>query len=199
MIKSIHDIEGETSLLVHSANKCNFNCYGCHNREEIMNTTEFYTEQQILEQISLNGYFFDNVILSGSEITLYGDKLYDFILKLRNIYTGKIIVYTNGSIPNTIDKIKDIVDGFYMDIKLNLWKDDDVNPTGVNYNLDNLLKSVDLVYSFNKGFSQFRTVKYPIFTKDYLDEMKKHIETNYPKIAYLQNDFMEIAQTGEYK
>lgn len=191
LIKSVHDIENENSLLIHGLCGCNLDCFGCHNKKELVDNipTEYYSEKDIVDIVGENGYFFDNIIFSGGEITLYGDKLVNFLLKIKKIYNGKIIIYTNGTSPRIINEIIDIIDGVYVDIKYNISKEDEFDICGVNHNKKDMINTLNIVYKNNKGFSGFRTIKYPCYDDIYLKEMNECIKNNYPNIEYLQNTF----------
>lgn len=191
--KTLHDIKGENSLLVHGLVGCNLNCFSCHNKEELIckKHEDFISEDDLLKTIESNGYFFDNIIFSGGEITLEYKNLKSLIIKIKEIYDGKIIIYTNGTIPKAITELSDIVDGFHMDLKYNINNDDTFNICGVNTDSNDIRRSLDIIYSVNKGFSQIRTVKYPQYDDEYLHELIIFMRDNYPNVEYKQNEFYE--------
>lgn len=191
LIKTNREIEGDTSLLIHSLVGCNLNCFGCHNKMELVDNcpTEHYTEEQIIEIIKSNGYFFDSIIFSGGEITL-NNNLENFLKKVKDVYSGKIILYSNGTNPSKIKDIINIVDGIYIDIKYDIQKEDTYNILGVAHNKEDIISTLDLVYSNNKKrLSGFRTVKYPQYSDSYLEDLKLFINKKYPNIEYKQNEF----------
>ena len=192
--RTLHDIEGENSLLVHGLVGCNLNCFSCHNREELIYKTheDYISENGLLEIIKSNGYFFDNIIFSGGEITLDYKNLKELLIKIKEIYEGKIIIYTNGTIPKSIMELLEVVDGFHMDLKYNIDIDDIYNICGRNTNSNDIRKSLDIIYENNKGFSQIRTVKYPQYNDEYLHQLIVFMKDNYPNIEYKQNEFYEI-------
>src|SRR5574344_731954 len=124
LVKSNHDIEGETALLVHVLAGCNLRCYGCHNAEMMINTAsdETITGDELLKRISDIGEMFDNLIISGGEPTLYPE-LQSFLKKVRKIYSGKIILYSNGQDHDVIANLIrfNLVDGIHMDIKYDVF------------------------------------------------------------------------------
>lgn len=194
LIKTIHDIEGENSLLIHGLVGCNLDCFSCHNRKELIEKKheDFISENKLLEIISDNGYFFDNIIFSGGEILLQYEKLKNIIKDIKNIYQGNIIIYTNGTIPKGIESLIDLVDGFHMDLKYNIQDYDTFNICGVKTSIMDIKKSLDIIYDKNKGLSKIRTVKYPQYNKEYLKKMKDFMLVNYPNIKYEQNEFYVI-------
>jgi pyruvate-formate lyase-activating enzyme len=142
MIHTLHDIENEQSLLLHGMQGCNFNCFGCFNKN-IHNETEFLIEDEVLSIVKKNGYFFENIILSGGEITLYGLELINFIKNLKEVYSGKIIIYTNGSNPHIIYDLINLVDGFYIDIKYNIFNHiDEFEILGIKFDKKTILESL---------------------------------------------------------
>lgn len=195
ILKTNHDIKGSSAFLFHYS-KCNLNCYKCFN-QNIINDKNIFTDDEILDTIKENQDFVDYLIFSGGEITLKPD-LAEFLTNVKNIVEDcKIIIYTNGTNPDVLENILDIVDGIHLDIKTNVFiNDDDLNISnkiyGSNINNDDIIKSINLVYKYNKGYSQFRTVKYPLNTDEYYDRLYKYITTKYPLIEYKQNPFIDF-------
>ena len=195
ILKTNHDIKGSSAFLFHY-NKCNLNCYKCFN-QNIINDKNIFTDDEILDMIKENQDFVDYLIFSGGEITLKPD-IVEFLTKVKNIAKDcKIIIYTNGTSPDVLENILDIVDGIHLDIKTNVFiNDDDLNISnkiyGTSINNNDMIKSINLVYKYNKGYSQFRTVKYPLNTDEYYDRLYKYIATEYPLIEYKQNPFIEF-------
>lgn len=194
LIKTVHDIEGENSLLIHGLVGCNLDCFSCHNRKELIEKKheDFISEYKLLEIISDNGYFFDNIIFSGGEILIEHEELKNIILEIKNIYYGNIIIYTNGTIPNGVESLIDLVDGFHMDLKYNIQDYDIFNICGVKTNISDIKKSLDIIYYKNKGLSKIRTVKYPQYDEEYLKKIKDFMLVNYPNIKYEQNEFYNV-------
>ena len=194
ILKTNHDIEGSSAFLFHY-NKCNLNCYKCFN-QHIINDKNIFTDDEILGIIKENQDFVDYLIFSGGEITLKPD-LAKFLTNVKNIVEDcKIIIYTNGTNPDVLETLLDIVDGIHLDIKTNVFINDDLNISnkiyGTSVDKDTIVKSINLVYKYNKGYSQFRTVKYPLNTDEYYDRLYKYITTNYPLIEYKQNPFIDF-------
>ena len=195
ILKTNHDIKGSSAFLFHY-NECNLNCYKCFN-QHIINDKNIFTDDEILDTIKANQDFVDYLIFSGGEITLKPD-IAEFLTNVKNIAKDcKIIIYTNGTNPDVLESLLDIVDGIHLDIKTNVFiNDDDLNISdkiyGTNINNDDIIKSIYLVYKYNKGYSQFRTVKYPLNTDEYYDRLYKYITTKYPLIEYKQNPFIDF-------
>ena len=194
ILKTNHDIEGSSAFLFHYA-KCNLDCYKCFNKD-IINDKNIFTDYEILDIIKENQDFVDYLIFSGGEITLKPD-LAEFLINVKNTAKDcKIIIYTNGTNPDVLETLLDIVDGIHLDIKTNVFINDDLNISnkiyGTNVDKNAIIKSINLVYKYNKGYSQFRTVKYPLNDEAYYDRLYKYITTEYPLIEYRQNPFIDF-------
>jgi pyruvate-formate lyase-activating enzyme len=197
-IKTSVDFEGYNSLLIHSLVGCNFKCYQCHNYEELVSKkhTNFYTEKDIVSKLKLNGFMFDAIILSGGEFLINDiEVIKSFLFDIKKVFNGKIIINTNGSFPEKISLliIMDLVDGFHMDIKFNIWDENDKYKIKViNSNIDNnkLIKSFEIISKYNKGFSEFRTIEYPFIESDYFLKIKNKCESE--KIKWKLNKFINL-------
>ena len=201
LIKSNHDIKGETALLVHVLAGCNLRCYGCHNVDMIINTDSYETatEDEILEKISEIGDMFDNLIISGGEATLYSN-LQSFLENVRKVYYGKIILYSNGQNHDIISKLirLNLVDGIHMDVKYNVFierENDTIRGSCSSY-ANEVSLSLSLINNSNIAKNSiFRTVKYPRYTEEYLNELKKHMDLLFKNVKYEQNEFVEPEYT----
>lgn len=196
LIKSNHDIKGETALLVHVLAGCNLRCCGCHNIDMIENTDSYETmeEEELLKKIDLIANIFDNLIISGGEPTLYAELPF-FLEKVRKIYSGKIILYSNGYNHDMIVKliVGKLVDGIHMDIKYDIFieeSNDSIGNSCKEYASNALLSSCFISLSEIAKDSIFRTVKYPKYTEEYLSRLKEHVKLVCPNVVYEQNDFI---------
>lgn len=197
--KTLIDVPNKVSALIHTINGCNLKCHKCHNYEDIVNFKgNPFTENDIIEKMKLNGYMFDNIILSGGEIMLNPSSLIiSFLTKLKEVYTGKIIVYTNGFYYHNIKELYEsgLVDDWYMDIKFPYHMEvDEANKDiyeeilGIKYNkqdIVNVLKSIELLSDYN-----FRTVQYPQYNDQIFDELVSYINKN--KLKHQFNKFVEL-------
>ncbi len=213
LIRSFNDLHGHHALLIHTLTGCNFHCYGCHNYEELVlnkDTQPYYYEDDIIEHIQFNGYFFDAIILSGGEFLLESlDQIIPFLFKVKSIFKGIIIINTNGTFPDKIKVLLDrnLVDGIHLDMKLpyhllhlNNKDDQEVYKSVLGFIptkllVDRLITSVHLVIEHNSPYSQIRTVQYPILSMDFFNEIKYFVEAlnkNYDtNVPYFVNEFME--------
>ena len=189
IIRSFIDLPDKISLVIHSIG-CNLNCYQCFNYEALVhNPLDICNEQYILDQIKLNGYLVDAIIISGGEFLLNDiDEIILFLKKLKEIFNGLIIINTNGTSPNKIQELINInwVDGFHTDMKLpyhllNIKKDSELIKVIVGKELtinkiNNILQSLKLTVQCDKGYSQIRSVKYPFLHPNTFKENQKYID-----------------------
>lgn len=191
------DIKGKTSLMFYSINGCNLKCYKCHSYKDLIETKHaiIISESDCINIIKNNGFLYDAIVFSGGEFLINNiDFIKSFLYNVRKEYDGLIIINTNGTFPYKIEELSklNLVDGFYLDIKgceLNN-KDDIFNIIGVDdLYIDDIKLSIEHIAKYNKGYSQFRTVKYPIVNEKYFKDIQKYVEKY--DVEYVINDFME--------
>ena len=207
IIRSFRDLPNKTSLVIHSIG-CNFKCYQCFNYETLVhNPLDVCDEKYILDQIELNGYLADAIIISGGEFLLNDiNEIYFFLKQLKEIFDGLIIINTNGTSPDKMQKLIDVnrVDGFHTDMKLpyhllNSNKDSKLikgvigKILSIN-EIDNILQSLELTIQCDKGYSQIRSVEYPFLHPSVFEENQIYVDMlneKYNKnIMYYVNDFV---------
>jgi pyruvate-formate lyase-activating enzyme len=174
----------------------------------VHNPLDVCDEKYILDQIELNGYLADAVIISGGEFLLNNvDKIYFFLRQLKEIFNGLVIINTNGTSPDKMQKLIDIsrFDGFHTDMKLPYHlldsnKDSELVKSIIGRvlstnEIDNILQSLELTVQYDKGFNQIRSVKYPFLHQSAFKENQKYINglnEKYNKCTqYYINEFME--------
>ncbi len=211
IIRTFNDLPNHSSLLIHSLIGCNLKCFGCHNYSEIVakKHPNYYTEAEILKQIAQNGFMFDAVIFSGGEFLIEDLKsLERFLNNLRELFSGHIIINTNGTYPEKIEYLLNhkLVSGFHIDMKLPYHlldpiKDQDIYQAilGVRLNKrlqEKILTSIEIVVKDNSPYSQIRTVKYPLLTNEFFRETQEylyHLNLSYhSQVPYHLNDFTYI-------
>ena len=135
---------------------CNFRCGYCHNPELIY--PQLYQipifEEEVFAFLETRKGKLDGVVITGGEPTLQPD-LISFMEKVKDM--GFLIkLDSNGSNPDVLKKVIDmkLVDYIAMDIKAPFDKYNLV--CGVNVNLDNIKKSIELIKNSGIDF-QFRT------------------------------------------
>lgn len=153
---------------------CNFRCPYCQNRDLVLNYEKMPTikEEEVLEFLKEKEKWLDGVCITGGEPLLYKE-IVDFIKKIKDI--GLLVkVDTNGTNPELLKKIINLVDYISMDIKAPLEKYDNV--ARVNVNKEEIKKSVDILKK-GKVEYEFRTTVVPdFFTKEDAVEIGKWLK-----------------------
>jgi pyruvate formate lyase activating enzyme len=123
---------------------CNFRCPYCHNSGLVKNQGEIIDNKYIFSYLNKRRNMLDAVCISGGEATLHGDRLYDFIVKVKEMgYLVKID--TNGTNPKLLSRLINdkLLDYIAMDIKAPIDKYNIV--AGVDINTDNILESIGII------------------------------------------------------
>lgn len=143
---------------------CNFRCAFCHNKElvlpELIAKQPIITEDDILTFLKTRIGKLEALCITGGEPSLYDD-LDKFLQKIKQL--GLLIkLDTNGTNPTILSKILDakLVDYIAMDIKAPLTTQDYNKITGVQVNLDNIKKSIELIKTKLSDY-EFRTTVEP--------------------------------------
>jgi len=153
---SLVDYDGFVSATVFTGG-CNFRCPFCHNSSLVLDSANLpvLSVEEVLSYLKKRKGLLDGVCVSGGEPTLNKD-LPDFIRNLKDIgYSVKLD--TNGTNPDMIKLLfeQNLIDYVAMDIKNS--QSDYAEIIGFsNYNLQNVIKSVDFL--MNSGINyEFRT------------------------------------------
>ncbi len=185
---------------------CNFCCPYCHNLElNQINLTQILDEDFIFNFLKTRLGKLDAVVISGGEPTLQKD-LISFAKKIKNL--GFLLkLDTNGFNPDVIEILlsENLLDYIAMDIKSPLEKYQTFSKEKLN--LDNILKSIQIIMSSNVNY-EFRTtvtkslLSYADFTsigkmifgakKYYLQKYVASSKNNYMDETYLDKEFEKI-------
>lgn len=116
---SLVDYPGEVCSVVFMAG-CNFHCPYCHNANLAKGIHENgWSLQEIINYLIEAKSLITAVCISGGEPTLYPETL-SFLVNLFKELGFKVKVDTNGSCPDQIRMLNNIVDYFAMDLKTSL-------------------------------------------------------------------------------
>ncbi len=165
---------------------CNFKCPFCHNMDLVINSNKMETldEEFILEELKRRKKMLDAVVLTGGEPTLY-QNIIPFALKIKKMgYLLKLD--TNGYNPDVIKKSIDekIFNLISMDIKSSLTKERYSKASGIEININDIKKSINLLLSSNIDY-EFRTTIIDGFVdKNDIINIGNYIKKT--KIYYLQ-------------
>ncbi len=117
------DYPGKIACMVYTIG-CNFRCPYCHNPELVDETVEEkIKEEDVLKFLDQRKGQLDGVVITGGEPTMHGEKLFNFIKKVKE--KGFLIkLDSNGTDPEFLKKVIDekLVDYIAMDMKSPLSK-----------------------------------------------------------------------------
>jgi len=155
---------------------CNFKCGFCQNPDLINPSKESVDLDLLLKDLEnwTKSGWYQSVVISGGEPTLQQD-LPEFAKKLKQL--GLLVkIDTNGNIPEMLQILlqEGNVDYIAMDIKAS--KEKYVAICGVDVNLDNIDKSIELAKKFPDY--EFRTTVLPFFKKEDFEKMGGWISKN---------------------
>ncbi|TVX95955.1 hypothetical protein [Cohnella terricola] len=142
-------------------------------------------------------------------------EIVEFLKQVREVFRGKIIVFTNGTFP---EKLQDLlagrlIDGAHVDMKLpyhGLGPLDDrevyeaiIGVAPSKQFLRNILESVEIVIRHNSKLSQVRTVRYPMLSEEFFEQIRIYVSRLKNKygsnVPYFLNPFYpQPAATGIY-
>ncbi len=149
------DYPGKVACMVYTIG-CNFRCPYCHNPELVNETVEnIISEAEVLDFLSQRKGILDGIVITGGEPTLNGQKLFDFISKVKKL-NFKIKLDSNGTDPNFLQKLidKKMVDYIAMDIKSPLAKYSKTVASAVN--TDSIKRSISILINSDIDY-EFRT------------------------------------------
>jgi len=154
---------------------CNFRCPFCHNPElvlpEKLKEIPDISEEMVLKELKKTKGFVRGVEFTGGEPLLHPflrklmEKIKDmgFLIKLDS----------NGSLPERLEKVIDIVDYIAMDVKTSFKKYR--LATSVDVDISTIKESIEIVMSANNY--EFRTTVVPsVVTKEDIMEIAEEIE-----------------------
>lgn len=109
------DFPGKTAATVFLAG-CNMRCPFCHNSRLVEgHDFEEISEEELFRYLEKRAGLLDGVCVTGGE-PLLREELRDFLIKIRSLgYLVKLD--TNGSLPERLESVLDVVDYVAMDIK----------------------------------------------------------------------------------
>lgn len=191
-IRTFEDLPGYTSLLIHAWNGCNMRCHGCHNYEELIaagSDGSHLDAEQAVRRLADCGGLFDAVLLSGGEFLMNGlAGIERFLAQVRQVFQGKIVVFTNGTYPHKLQRLLDsgLIDGAHIDMKLPYHLLDPAIDREVYEAVigaapsarfvQDMLEAVETVIRHNSPVSQVRTVRYPLLSDEYFEQIRLFVE-----------------------
>jgi len=158
---SLMDYPGKISSILFTVG-CNFSCPYCYNSDLVLSKTKIIEDKKILEFLEKRKGLIEGVVITGGEPTLQSD-LADFIKKIKNMgYSVKLD--TNGSRPETLEKVIKNIDYVAMDIKTPLEKMNIVSDKDFSQQIK---ESINTIMKSGIDY-EFRITAYPLLDeKDY--------------------------------
>ena len=189
---SSKDVPGKWSLVVFLP-FCNFRCRHCHNWRLVRGEERCdLTEERILYEISKNP-FIDTIVISGGEPTVHKvEELKGFVLRVKeNSPSLKVRIDTNGSKPEVVKELKEVVDGFAVDIKSPIGRADLYRyTTNSNVDPEKVLESMEIADGM--PLTIYRTPWYPWLTKEEVEEIRDL--TDKFSSPWFLNEFFEVPE-----
>lgn len=94
---------------------CNLNCQFCDTLQVSYKT---FTKQTLLSKILDAGDDYNELVLTGGEPLMHADFLAEFLPYFRKHKSHPVYLETNGTLPDTFEKVRRWVDIVAMDIKI---------------------------------------------------------------------------------
>ena len=160
---SLIDYPGKISAIIFTQG-CNFRCPYCHNPELIDPKlfTSAIDEDLILSFLRKRVGKLDGVVITGGEPLLQHD-LIEFIKKVKEM--GYLIkLDTNGSYPEKLERLLDLIDYIAMDIKAPLEKYRNVVRTDVC--TEKIMESITIILNGDIDYEFRTTVVKALLTED---------------------------------
>jgi len=160
---SLIDYPGKISAIIFTQG-CNFRCPYCHNPELIDPKlfTSAIDEDLILSFLRKRVGKLDGVVITGGEPLLQHD-LIEFIKKIKEMgYLVKLD--TNGSYPEKLERLLDLIDYIAMDIKAPLEKYRNVVRTDVC--TEKIMESITIILNGDIDYEFRTTVVKALLTED---------------------------------
>lgn len=188
---SSKDVPGSWSLVVFLPG-CNFRCRHCHNWKLATGEEKpSVFEREILSEVSSNPVI-DTLVISGGEPTVHNTrKLIAFVERVKKRRPDiKVRIDTNGYNPSALRELKEVVDGFAVDVKspfskASLYE----HTTGVmGLDLSRILRSMEL--ADDMLMTIYRTPKYPWLSEGDLKEIEDFVGRF--GSPWFLNEFVEV-------
>ncbi len=183
---SLIDYPGYMSYVIFTGG-CNFRCPYCHNGEIVNKTTEKTEENEVLKKLKERKNFIKAVTITGGEPTIHGDKLIEFIRKLKKM-GFKVKLDSNGTNPEVIKKLLEekLIDYIAMDIKHTF--DKYSIAIGVKTDLSKIKKSIKIIENSDVEYQFRSTVNKDMHTEKDINEM----------LSYVKNPSKFVLQSYRY-
>ncbi len=177
---------------------CNYRCLWCHNYELVLGRFKEVPLKDLRWELE-NNLFVDMVVITGGEPTIYGDGLIELIKFVKEVRADlPVRVDTNGSRPDVMRDIVDLVDGFAVDVKAPPQKKELYSRIiGRKFDREAFMESVRIACDLS--LTLFRTVRYPILTDEDFSLIRKFLNDICPDKPYYINEFVFVNLPSDWR
>jgi len=182
-----------SALLYTEINKCNLNCYQCHNRHSFKGKGNFFEAGELRERLAMLKLLgVELIIVSGGEPTLE-EGLEEGLELLKEAFPVRLD--TNGTNPDRIKELieRGLIDGVALDVKIPLL--DDYTPDQLErfkrilfsktdledsaiYNYSKKVKmTIELIKEYSLPYTIFRTVRYPLLREEEISAIREGLKS----------------------
>ncbi len=155
---------------------CNYRCRDCHNWELAKGVFNNMPAENLFWELD-NNFLVEMVVITGGEPTIHGQKLVNLVELIRQKRPDLLIrVDSNGSNPEVLRLLSNMVDGFAIDIKAPPFEKSKYEYTiRVKFSVEKLIESVKIASKLPETI--YRTVKYPWLSEEDLEKIKDFVRT----------------------
>ncbi|WP_456456515.1 radical SAM protein [Thermovibrio sp.] len=183
-----------SALFYTQINKCNLNCYQCHNRRHFKGEGKLLKEEELKEKLSMLKLLgVELIIVSGGEPTLE-PKLKEG-LKVIKEEGFPIRLDTNGTNPQKVKELikEDLIDGVALDVKIPLkseytpselkrfkrilFSGEDLGNSKVYEYSKRVKLTLKLIEEYPLPYNILRTVKYPLLKEEEIELIKREVKS----------------------
>lgn len=186
LIDSFTEYEGEHSLVIFTK-ECNLNCYGCYNKDKMLENS--YSFESVLKENITPLH--SAVVLLGGEPTCNPDILNMIGYVKQNYPDLKLKMYTNGLKPQFIfSQIVDNLDAFSVDFKC--WNSNSpiLGIEHPNYR-EKVLETLKILHDKGK-LSEVRTLLSPKLKSTELQKIQYIMKNEFPDVPHILSKFIEV-------
>lgn len=169
------DYPSKTACMVYTIG-CPFRCPYCHNPELVNQICKTkISEDEVLRFLSSRGNMLDGVVITGGEPSMHGQKLVDFIKKVKKL--GFLIkLDSNGVDPIFLQTLisEKLVDYIAMDIKSPMIKY--MQSVGRSVDTDNIRKSIEIIKNSGVDYEFRTTIVKSMLSYDDFEQIGREIK-----------------------
>jgi pyruvate formate lyase activating enzyme len=192
---STKDIPNRSSMVIFTVG-CNFKCKFCHNKYLLQpNVGREYSIEELIDKITTNSLV-SGVSITGGEPTLQRDL---HILCTQIQKTRKYLsIDTNGSNPLIIENILPNINRVALDLKGPFNKEKLKEITGVDVNISDIEKTIEILNSSVGVDFEIRTTYVGnLLTKEDMKEILRYLSQNNFKGTFVLQQYQFLEGVGE--